>query len=659
MMPFALDFCGAFDFSRAVTERQPTADGGWQRTLRRGASAIAFCYGIGALAAQAALARQFSHTPDFVARLGRLAWLPWLFAVVVALWLVALQRLHLRRGRTLVDGATVERAAPLLWLCALLAIAPCMSAYANHAMLPALALVGGLLGLASLELAPTALARARTLLGHRAAPFVVAGLAAAWYFAVSFYRHANFGSGSRDMGLFFQTVFLLSRGQAPINTLMDIQSPEHAINAFADHMEFVDLLVVPLVWIWRDAGALLLAQALVTGSGVAAVMRLAQRRSNDGLAALCFGLSYFLAYPIAEGVQFDWNPTTMSVGLFAWAFDFADRRRYGGLIVLLVLIALCKENLLLYVAAFGVYLLVDGHGVKLGASVLAGALLLFGVELKLLFPLFRPEGFRHFYFRELGSGFGEVALNVVLSPLRAVSQLVTPGNKVDGLFIPFSSTAWLCLAAPAPLIVALPAVGERFLGDFRNAWWGHHYGGPTAAIAVCAAVIGCIRLDDRLGPALRRWLPGASTATLLGLVCLGSTLLVDVAGHWSPTDLFVLEKSYLPAPAERTTMRAAVAAVPPDVSVAAQNYFLAHLADRRQAYELALAERAEVVVVNPTTNPWPYSTEFIEQLARRLAQRGDYALVFCAGHSWVFRRGADPGQVPACPLLDELRGGGP
>ncbi|MBN2359823.1 MAG: DUF2079 domain-containing protein [Deltaproteobacteria bacterium] len=631
--------------------------GGWQQALRRGAIALALCYGVGALATQAALAREFSHTPDFVARLGRLAWLPWLFAVALALWLFALQRAHRGRGRVLLDGASIERSAPLLWPCALLAIAPCMSAYASHAVLPALALCGGLLGLASLELAPAAIARGRELLGHRAAPFVVAGMAAAWFFAVSFYRHANFGSGSRDMGLFFQTVFLLSRGRPPINTVMDIASPEHAINAFADHMEFIDLLLVPLVWIWRDAGALLLAQALVTGSGVAAVMRLAQRRTGDGLAALAFGLSYFLAYPIAGGVQFDWNPTTMSIGLFAWAFDFADRRRYRGLIATLVLIALCKENLLLYVAAFGLYLLLDGHGVKLGGGVLAAALLLFGVELKLLFPIFRSGGFRHFYFRELGDSFGQVALNLAASPLRAAIQLVTPGNKVDGLFIPFSSTAWLCLAAPAPLIVALPAVGERFLGDFRNAWWGHHYGGPTAAIAICAAVIGSARLLPWLGPLVWRRLPGAAAATALGLACLCATLLVDVAGRWSPTDLFVLEKPYLPPPAERAGMRAAVRAVPPDVSVAAQNYFLAHLADRDRIYELALSERAEVVVLNPTTNPWPYSGDHVRQLARRLAQRGDYALVFCAGHSWVFRRGADPAQAPQCPTLDELRGG--
>lgn len=618
----------------------------WRSVLRRAVVSVAVCYGIAALATQAILARDFGHNSGFVKRLGELAYVPWVIALVLGGWLLALYFLHRRQGRVIVDTQLIDRSVALLPPLVLLAVAPFFSAYASHAILPALALLLAPVLWASLYLVP--LDRIRPLLAQRWVPFAVAAAAAALYFVVSYYRHANFGSGSRDMGLFFQTVWLLSVGESPQNTVM-------GMHAFADHMEFIDYLMVPLVWIWRDAGALLLAQAVVTGAGAAAVMRITLRRTQDGVAALLFAGCYVLAYPIAQGVQFDWNPTTLSVGLLAWAFDLADSRRYRALIVVLVLVGLCKENLWLYVAAFGFYLVIDGHGARLGTAICAAAVLLFGVEMKVIFPIFRPDGFRHFYFKELGSSFTEVGLNVLASPLQAISHMVTPGNKVNGLLLPFASTAWLCLWAPAPLVVAVPALGERFLSSFRNSWWGHHYGGPTAAIVVVAAVYASVRLAVLIGPALRQRIPGASPTTLIALTCFCATLLVNFSGRWSPTDLFVLEKSYLPAPVERPTMRRAIASVPEQSSVAAQNYFLAHLAARKQIFELKEYRRCDVVVVNTTTNPWPYNKQYIERLVRDLERGPDYQLTFCDGNSWVFQRHTS-GSPPSCPALERLLG---
>ncbi|MFH1808577.1 MAG: DUF2079 domain-containing protein [Pseudomonadota bacterium] len=616
----------------------------------------ALAYAAGALVTVVALGRSFRHEPGFVAELGRLALWPWLAGAALAAWVAVLHQAARQRHTVLVDAAALDRAPWLASAVFAVALTAPLSAYASHLQLPALAvLLATLLSASAWRLAEL-LAPVRRLAEHRATPWVLAGLVAGWYFFVTFYRHHQFGSGSRDMGLFFQSVWLLSTGRAPLNTLIDIPSAQHAVHAFGDHLELVDLLMVPLVWIWRDAGALLLGQALVVGSGVVAVVRLARRRLDDAVAALLLGGSYALAYPVAEAVQFDWNPTTLATGFLAWAFCLADEKRYRGMAVALFLTALCKENLLLYVAAFGLFLVVEGHGVRLGLAVGAGALFLFGLEIKLVFPLFREGGFRHFYFRQLGGGFGEVALSTLRSPLQAAMLMLTPGNKVNGLLLPFSSTAWLCLLAPAPLIVALPALGERFLADFPNAWWGHHYGGPSAAIAVVAAVHGAARLAPWLQPRLAVRLPGLRASSLLAAVVLTATILVDTVGRWNPTDLFVLEKPYLPHPDERPAIRAAIRSVPDGVPVAAQNYLVAHLAAREQIYELDEWQRAQLVVLDVTTSPWPYDRRFVDHLARQLARDPQWGLRFCERHAWVFERGRDPAQAPDCPGLQQQLG---
>ena len=57
----------------------------------------------------------------------------------------------------------------------------------------------------------------------------------------------RFGSGSKDLGLFYQTHWLIAHGRPPLNTVM-------GMHALADHMELVDYAVAPLLRVYDGAG---------------------------------------------------------------------------------------------------------------------------------------------------------------------------------------------------------------------------------------------------------------------------------------------------------------------------------------------------------------------------------------------------------------------
>lgn len=482
------------------------------------------------------------------------------------------------------------------------------------------------------------------VLSHPAAPWVAGACCAAWYFTVSYLRHAWFGSGSRDMGLFLQSVWLLSQGASPQNTVM-------GMHAFADHMEFVDLLVAPVLWLWSDAGALLLVQALVAGSGAVPVYRMATEKLGSAWAGVAGAAAYFLSYEIANGVQFDWNPTTVSLGLFPWAFEAATRQKWRRMAVFLVLIGLCKENLLLYICGFGVMLAFWKAPLRVVLLTVMLPAVAFVIEIKFIFPLFREGGFRHFYFQDLGTDFGDAMGTMLRSPGRVLGLMFTPAEKIDGLLLSLTSTAFLGILAPEALLPLLPGMLERFASSFRNSWWGHHYGGPTHALAVCAAVLGASRLAawmksrlaaDEAGP-LRA---AASLWPILTVVA--ATSLASFSSPWPPSDLFVLRKPYHPSIEDRRTMQAAVDSIPGGVPVAAQNYLLAHLADRHEIYMLEHARKGEYVAMTPTTNPWPYDRGYHERLAQDLLREG-WRVHFCQGNSFVLSR--TPGESTPCPVL--------
>jgi hypothetical protein len=235
------------------------------------------------------------------------------------------------------------------------------------------------------------------------------------------------------------------------------------------------------------------------------------------------------------------------------------------------------------------------------------------------------------------------------SPARGLATLFTPGQKATGVLLPFSATAGLALLAPQALLPLLPGILERYWSNFQNSWWGHHYGGPTHALALCAAVLGGARLGDVLQrvhtipAALHR---AARLLPLCALLCasVGTAFL----GPWGAADLLVLRKPYHPSVEDRETMAAAVRSVPDGASVAAQNYLVAHLAARPSIYLLEHAQQADYVAMTPTTNPWPYDRGYHDRLAQQLLGQG-WRVHFCQGNSFVLSR--TPGENQPCPAL--------
>src|SRR4029079_9910705 len=111
----------------------------------------------------------------------------------------------------------------------------------------------------------------------------LSALSAAAFFAQSAHRHWTFASGGRDLGLFYQTHWLIAHGQPLLNTVMGMP-------VFADHLTFDDFVVPPLLRLHDAAATLLLVQALVVASGVFPIQAMAARvlgrpRLGLGLAA--------------------------------------------------------------------------------------------------------------------------------------------------------------------------------------------------------------------------------------------------------------------------------------------------------------------------------------------------------------------------------------
>jgi len=471
------------------------------------------------------------------------------------------------------------------------------------------------------------------------------GAAALVLFAQSANRYWGFGAGSKDLGLFYQTHWLIAHGRAPLNTVM-------GMHALADHMELLDYVFAPLLWIHDGPETLLAVQGLAIASAVFPLFWLGRQVLESSRAGLALAGVWLLAPDVHLGVMFDYNPTLLGAAGLVWtAWALLCRGTIASLVAGAIT-CLSKENLCLYVAVLAACLALRG-ATRRSLAVLAMALALFTFEMAVLFPIFRSGGFRHWEFEELGETPGETAAAVVTRPHAAADLLLNHPQKRRALLQPLAATGFVGLADPLQIALQLPNWGERFLSTHSTRWWGYHYGVPAAATAVIGLVLGWRRLRAarRDGRALPRYV--LLCALLVGLLPPYRT----PAGN-RRSDLYHLRQSYVVTPEDGATMRAALAFVgrDPRVRVAAQDRLLPALAGRPEIYMLDRAPEADVVVLQMNGATWPDGRPSWRRRVREIWKTGTFAVAFCQGQSVVLRRGAPPG-VPCAALDVQLTSG--
>ncbi|MBK8011123.1 MAG: DUF2079 domain-containing protein [Deltaproteobacteria bacterium] len=450
------------------------------------------------------------------------------------------------------------------------------------------------------------------------------------YFIQSARRHAWFGSGGKDLGLFHQSVWLLSRFEAPNNTIL-------GMSAFGDHMEFIDVLAAPLQWMWPSATALLFFQAVLVASAVYPIFRYTEAKLSSRRAAMLIALAYIFNVGPVHAIMFDWNPTTCGVAFLAWAVWYRHVRAWIRFGLSLFLLAIAKENLAIYAACLCLVLALESKRPRFAAGAVA-LLAWVAIEMWVLFPLFRADGFRHNSYAQLGGLVG-----ILTHPFQAFSLMFEPGAKIDGLLVGFSSVAYVAWLAPRYGILFAPALLERVWSNRPNLWWGYHYGAGAGIIGILAAIDGLGTLSAH---AKNKTLVLLAAAT----VCLSSVLL-SAFGHWGGADVFKARLGAFTSPQDRIDTEAVLDTIPGTASVAAQNHLIPHLSARRAIFEIHRPIQADYVALNLSQDAWPYARNYPRELARELLQSARYGVHACQGAAIILRRGASSVE---CPALSDL-----
>jgi uncharacterized membrane protein len=326
---------------------------------------------------------------------------------------------------------------------------------------------------------------------------VLAG-AAAWvagFAALSVLRQKAFFTGRFDMGNMVQAVWSTAHGH-PLR-MTGLQGEQ--ISRLAAHVDPILAVYAPLWWIWPSPYLLLVTQALAIGSGALPVYWLARKHLGSGRAGLGFACVYLL-YPATGWLALnEFHPVALATPLLLFAFWFLDEDRPVPFALCAVAASLCKEEIALVVAGFGIWYAISRRRWVVGGAIVAVGAVWALVAIAVVIPHYNEGQASDFYGRysEVGGSAGGIVKTALTHPQRIVEAAFS-GRDVRYLWELAMPLAFLCLLSPLALVAAVPELALNLLSATTTQTSIHfHYTAGLIAPLLIAAILGASRFRRR------------------------------------------------------------------------------------------------------------------------------------------------------------------
>ena len=387
---------------------------------------------------------------------------------------------------------------------------------------------------------------------------------------IGVYRYLAYYSPCFDFGIFTQMFESMRTTFLPTTTCERYTELSH----FAVHLSPIYYVLLPLYCLFPSPITLAISQALVVGSSVIPLALIARRMSFTRwqTAAVAACLAFFPA--LHGGTFYDIHENCFLTPLLLWFFYFLERNSNMGMLIAALSVCLVKEDAAVYIAFIALYLIFSGRKKLFGAGlfVLAVGYFLFAVAWLAHFG----EGAMNWRYQNLmlagEDSLVSVVVNVFKNPAYAMAGSFN-AEKVAfllQLFLPIAGAALLIKRADRIILLG-PVVLITLLSDYvyqHSIYFQYNFG--IIAILFYLALLNLRDLADRW----RQYL----------VICMAVASILSYAALCSPY-LSVME--YYDTNTETIEIyNEATEQVDRDRSVAATTFFVPHLYDCKELYEV-------------------------------------------------------------------------
>jgi uncharacterized membrane protein len=450
---------------------------------------------------------------------------------------------------------------------------------------------------------------------------------AAGFTALSILRDRAFETARFDLGNMVQAVWNTAHGH-----LLEITSLQgEQISRLGAHVDPILVVFAPLWWLWPSPDLLLTGQAVAVALGALPVFWLARKHLASERAALGFALVYLLLPAVEWLTLNEFHPVALATPLLLYAFWYLDEDRLVPFALTAVAASLCKEEIALVVAGYGLWYALARLRRRTGLVIAAAGLAWSAFAVEVVLPHFNHGAASSFYARygEVGGSPGGVLRTAVTHPWELVTTAGTHWQYLLHLGLPLAGLFFL---SPLVLVAAVPDLALNLLSKTSTQQSIHfHYTAGLLAPLVVASVLGAARL--------RRPVTVATVAVGVALV---SNFVLGAIPLWR---LFPEGETYgslatRVTPHDRIAERA-VALIPSGAVVSSTNSLGAKLSARRRVLSFPTIQDATWIAADETQPGYlDQGLKFAPTAARLARLRRDpaWTLVFEQDGVLVFHR---------------------
>lgn len=326
----------------------------------------------------------------------------------------------------------------------------------------------------------------------QAFPWLIAVFAAFSFLAVGLVTSARvtaLHTPTYDMGLFTQMFHYMRTTGLPLSTLERSQLLSH----FAVHISPIFYLMLPFYAIFPQGETLQWVQAAVVMSGFLPLLLLTRHLKIRRALGFALVLIYLFHPGLIGSSLYDVHENCFLAPILLWLFYAVERRKTAAIAILAVLLLAVKEDATLYLAVYGLFLLVSGRRRRLGILFIAAAVIWLMIAVQLL--RVHGEGAMFGRYDNLIPvrewGLAAIPLTFLLSPGYFLHQIFTIRKLLFLLivlasigFLPLLQRRWSNLILLIPIVVLnlLPSYGYQY-----ELYYQYHYG--TTVFMLLAVVM--------------------------------------------------------------------------------------------------------------------------------------------------------------------------
>lgn len=345
----------------------------------------------------------------------------------------------------------------------------------------------------------------------RISPILILTICVLLYIMIFFFfscmRALASSYGDADLGLFGQSFYTtLFCGDLFYNTYED---GSH----FKMHNSPIFFLILPFYALHPGLYTLLFIMTCALAAGAYPVYLIARERLSER-AGLIFGILYLMYHPL-HGVNFcQFHELAFTITPLLFSYYFFLKRRFVPFWCCILLAMLCKEEISITTAAYGLYLVCYGlllerrsldererRRIALnGAALILFSFLYLYLSLDVIIPFFKGSGYSYVSGRygAYGRSLPGVILNLALHPaliFQAFWSDVARVHYVIELFLPL---AFLSLWEMPVAAITIPNLFINIMSNYSTMYLtGSRYPSVLIPFIFISAILGAEKLSKR------------------------------------------------------------------------------------------------------------------------------------------------------------------